>query len=440
MTKFNIQNSSMSEQLLLIEKNQLAIIYENGKIRDLIMEHKIYNRNDIYAGKIASILPSLDAAFIKLNKFAKNGFIHLGQLKPVRKENYSSKYNLLEDKKNIIVQIKKEPTGTKGPSLTTDLHISGRYINIFPVGNKSFVEKNQYSEKEKNYLKAVGNLLKPLNNGILIKTQIMDTSMDFILKEISILKLRWKKIITKLKRVRFPGLLSKKKSFLVKVLEYAYRPTLNFIGIDSKFGATKVRNILGRFYKKNRLLIENYINNRLLIRQYCIDLLLNHFLTPRININKGAYIIIEKTEALTVIDVNSGSFIKSSNSRSTSFWTNYSATKEIVNQIKLRNIGGIIIIDFIDSSNQEDQMKILYNLSRLLKEDKVKSTIVQMSELGLVEITRSRQGQSIYDAFSTKCLICNGIGYITQPLANKLLTYYELGTQLIPSFSDSINI
>lgn len=430
----------MAKQLLLIEKSQLAIIYQDGKIRDLIMEHKIYNRNDIYAGKITSILPSLDAAFIKLNKFAKNGFIQLGELKPIRKENTNLKHNLLENKKNVLVQIKKEPTGTKGPSLSSDLHISGRYINIFPLGTTSFVERNQYSEKEKNYLKAIGNLLKPLNNGILIKTQIMNTSTDFILKEISILKLRWAKIITKVKNVKFPCLLSKKKSFLIKVLEYAYSPTLNFIGIDSKFGAMKVRNIIGRFYKKNILLIEYYINNKLLIRQYQIDLILDHFLTPRININKGAYIIIEKTEALTVIDVNSGSFIKSSNSRSTSFWTNYAATKEIVNQIKIRNIGGIIIIDFIDSNNQEDQMKILYNLNKLLKEDKIQSTIVQMSELGLVEITRSRQGQSIYDAFSNKCMICNGIGYTTKPLTHRLLTYYELGTQLIPSFSDSINI
>lgn len=430
----------MVKQLLIIEKSQLAIVYEDGKVRDLIMEHKTYSRNQIYAGKITSILPSLDAAFIKLNKFAKNGFIHLEGLKSIKKESNISKYSVSEDKKNLLVQIKKEPTGTKGPSLTSDLNVSGRYMNIFPLGALAFVEREQQSEKEKNYLRAIGTLLKPLNNGILIKTPIVSTNNNFILKELTILKLRWKKILKQARNVTLPCLISKKKDFIVKVLESVYNPNLNFIGIDSKYGALEVKSIIARFYKKKPLVIEYYTNNRLLIREYYVDLILHHFMTPRININKGAYIIIEKTEALTVIDVNSGSFIKSSNSRSTSFWTNYSATKEILNQIRLRNIGGIIIIDFIDSNNQEDQMKILYNLNKLLKEDKVPSTIVQMSELGLVEVTRSRQGQSIYDAFSSKCIMCNGIGYTTKSLTNQLIIYYELSTQLIPSFSDSINI
>jgi ribonuclease E len=155
---------------------------------------------------------------------------------------------------------------------------------------------------------------------------------------------------------------------------------------------------------------------------------------PRVNLRKGGYIIIEKTEALTTIDVNSGSFRYPSNSRETSLWVNYIAAYEIAKQIKLRNLGGIIIIDFIDCTNQEDQMQILRYMSKLIKKDWIQCNIIQMSELGLVEITRARQGQSIYDAFTRKCNVCNGLGYLSLNLYKKSFLTYELLLELIPSF------
>lgn len=433
-------NYLKGKQLLIIEKSQLAILYENGKLLELRMEHQVYKLNEIYAGKISSILPSLNAAFILLNKSAKNGFIHLEELKSLKKEVDSIKQPTPTKKKNILVQIKKEPTSTKGPSLTSDLHLTGRYITIYPLGNAVQSEKDMHDEKEKMYGKAIGQLLKPTQQGILIKKQILNTSLCFLLTELKILKIRWKKLYQEHKKRSTPTLLSKKKNFIIKTLEHCYIPNLTYIGIDSQPGTAILEKIIKLFSKTSRILIENYPNSKILIRHYNIDLLLHNHMIPRININKGAYIIIEKTEALTVIDVNSGSFIKSSNSRSTTFWTNYSAATEISSQIKIRNLGGIIIIDFIDSNNQNDQMKILIHLTKLLKEDHIRTTIIQMSELGLVEITRARQGQSIYDAFSIKCTMCNGIGYITKVLTTEVTKSYELSTQLIPSFSNFIKL
>ena len=147
---------------------------------------------------------------------------------------------------------------------------------------------------------------------------------------------------------------------------------------------------------------------------------------PRVNLCRGGYIIIEKTEALTTVDVNSGSFTNLQNSRQTSLWVNYSAIHEIIKQIRLRNIGGIIVIDFIDCNNQQDQMKLLRYMSKLMVKDYVRCRIIQMSELGLVELTRSRQGQSVYDAFSRKCNTCNGLGYLTFNLNKQRNINYEL--------------
>lgn len=433
-------NSLKGKQLLIIEKSKLAILYENGKLLELLMEHEVYKLNEIYSGKISSILPSLNAAFIQLNKSAKNGFIHLDEIKALKREGDTTNYLSLNKQKNILVQIKKEPAGTKGPSLTSDLHLTGKYITLYPLGNLIQTEKDLHDEREKTYIKALGQLLKPNQKGLLLKKHLVNTNIPFLLKELTILKTRWKKIHLQLKKNVAPALLSNKKNFIIKTLEYSYLPSLTYIGINSIYGIEIVKTILKRFSKTNNVLIEQYTSNKPLIRQYNVDLLLHNHMIPRININRGAYIIIEKTEALTVIDVNSGSFIKSSNSRSTTFWTNYSAATEISNQIKIRNIGGIIIVDFIDSNNQSDQMKILIHLNNLLKKDQVPTTIVQMSELGLVEITRARQGQSIYDAFSIKCTMCNGIGYIPKIPGTETTKNYELSTQLIPSFSNSIKI
>jgi ribonuclease E len=142
---------------------------------------------------------------------------------------------------------------------------------------------------------------------------------------------------------------------------------------------------------------------------------------------------------LTTIDVNSGSFIKSNNTRATSFWTNYMAVLEIINQIKIRNIGGIIIIDFIDSANQEDQIQILTHLSYKLKYEIIPTKIIQMSELGLVELTRARQGQNIYDALSKRCMACEGLGYKSKFNTNEVKGNFELLAQLIPVFSNAIS-
>ena len=185
-------------------------------------------------------------------------------------------------------------------------------------------------------------------------------------------------------------------------------------------------NKIKKSHAEKKTIIEVHNSELDLIKYYLIDIILTEIMKPRVNLPKGGYIIIEKTEALTTIDVNSGSFTTLHSSRQTSLWVNYSAAYEIIKQIRLRNLGGIIIVDFIDSTNQVDQMKLLQYMSRLVKKDFVKCTIVQMSELGLVEMTRTRHGQSIYDAFSRRCTMCNGLGYLSVNLGIINHNNYEL--------------
>ena len=260
--------------------------------------------------------------------------------------------------------------------------------------------------------------------------------MNFLVREVKILRSRWRKIISKAHKKLKPSLVSKRRIFLHKILQDYAHINFSYIVIDSYEGALKIKNVLtkihGSKYDKS-LEIEFHKSQFSLITYYLIDILLLEIMKPKVNLCRGGYIVIEKTEALTTVDINSGSFTNFQNSRQTSLWVNYSAVHEVIKQIRLRNIGGIIIIDFIDCNHHQDQMKLLRYMSKLIAKDYVRCRIIQMSELGLLELTRSRQGQSIYDAFSRKCNMCNGLGYVTFNLNKRKDINYEL---LLDPFSN----
>ena len=429
----NSQQTNMSYKLIIIDKSHVALIYFRNKLISITMEHNLYKINDIYLGKVSKILPSLDAAFINLNNESNNGFISFDQLKD---KNHG---NIRLDK-NILVQITREPIGSKGPNVSPEIKLIGKYLILLPFSKFIYTSKKNYPDNTKNkeYSKALGYLLiNPKHLGLFIKSESLEANIDFLIKEIKILKSRWTEIITKSCNTFTPSLLSRKKKFINKIFEEYSNIRFEFISTDSYEAAVRVKKILckiGSLDIKTNLTIEFHKTSLDLIRYYLIDVVITEIMKPRVSLPKGGYIVIEKTEALTSVDVNSGSFTSLDTPQQTSLWVNYSAVSEIIKQIKLRNIGGIIIIDFIDSSNQRDQMKLLRYMNKLIKKDYRKCTIIQMSELGLVEITRTRYGQSVYDAFSRKCNVCNGLGYLSTNLNKVKNVFYELNLNIIPPF------
>ena len=420
----------MSYKLILIDKSHVGLIYFKNKLLSIVMEHHLYRINDIYLGKVSTLLPSLDAAFITLNPKSKNGFISF---------DHSNAIKSITPNKNILVQITREPSGTKGPNVSSDINIVGKYLVFLPFSKSvNILKKNHYDYTSREYIKALGYLLiNSKNSGILIKPEAIGANTNFLIKEIKLLKSRWKKVLNKSVNIFKPSLLRKKKDFIQKIFEDYSNINFDFIAVDSYNAAIRTKQILSQITKldiRKSIIIEFHKTNLDLIKYYLVDAILAQIMRPRVNLPKGGYIIIEKTEALTSIDVNSGSSINFHNSRQASLWVNYAAVQEIARQIKLRNIGGIIIVDFIDSTNQTDQMKLIRYINKLIKKDYVKSTVIQMSELGLVEITRSRYGQSVYDAFSRKCNICNGLGYLNANLIPTQNLHYELHLSTISIF------
>lgn len=427
----------MNYKLIILESIKLALIYHENDLLHIFMEHKIYPINKIYLGKISNVLPSLGAAFVQLDTSnAKNGFIHLNKLK---KEQLKIWLQNSSRKKNFLVQIVREPIGNKGPTVSTNISLKGRYLTLYPFQRYNYQQKKIYNDKNKGYLQALTYLLSSNNLHISIKKEAINSSIDFLLIESYKLKLSWVKLVKKSKFSYLPTSLKEEKNFIYKLLTKYKNVKFEFIHIDSLKGSLQIRKTLSKIYiyrtnLKRKTKIEYHKDKINLIKHLSLDLIISNITKPRVNLYTGGYIVIERTEALTTIDINSGSFKSLPSSRQTSLWINYLAIHEIAKQIKLRNIGGIIIIDFIGSNNQYDQIKLLKYIDNLLKKDHTKCNIIQISELGLLELTRTRHGQSVYDAFTCKCKICNGLGYTSSLLDLARLDFHTTLLDFYPIF------
>jgi Rne/Rng family ribonuclease len=401
------------------------------------MEHKIYPVNKIYLGKISNILPGLGAAFVQLDKLKKkNGFIQFDKLKKEQSKKWLQNPN---KSKHFLVQVTREPIGNKGPTVSTNVSLKGKYVTLYPFQQDNYQQKKIYTDTNREYIHALKCLLSSNPLQIIIKKEAINADINFLLLESNNLKFNWIKLVKRSKLSSMPSPLKKEKTFIYKLLTESRKIKFEFIHVDSLKGCLKIKKILSKIdiYKtsqKYKTTIQYHRNKINLIKHLSLDLIISDITKPRVNLYAGGYIVIEKTEALTTIDINSGSFKSLLNSRQTSLWVNYLAIYEIAKQIKLRNIGGIIVIDFIDSRNQYDQMKLLKYINKLLKEDQTKCTIVQISELGLLELTRARHGQSVYDAFTCKCNICNGLGYTTNRLNLTQPNFYSTLIDFYPIF------
>lgn len=403
--------SSQETKLVISERNQLAAIYKENVIEDLYIAHSSYQISSIYLGKVDKLLPNIQAAFIKLDKIEKNGFIQLEKLTSKLTHRLTSQP--LTTNRKILVQIIKEPTNTKGPSVTTNIGVVGQYFILLPFGRGINISKKIYNQQEKNFFKGLLTLIKPLSIGVLVKKEAHNQLEEDLINDFVFIQKKWASIKLRAKSTSGQTRLAANVFFLKKVIQRLYNLKTAQILVDNPKGAWKVYNILKTFKEPYNLKILKIIYHKRkpsLIKLLHLDLAIYSFLQPKINLDGGGSIIIERTEALTAIDINTGSFNEFKNSRATILWINCKAANEIVKQLKLRNLGGIIVIDFIDMVYKKDQMILLNHLNNLLKTDWGKPKLIQLSEIGLVELTRKREGQNIYDIFGKNCEQCNGIG------------------------------
>ena len=360
---------------------------------------------DVYLATVDNILPSIDAAFVNVGT-DRMGFLHAQDVmgKGTLKEK-------LTPKQKLIVQVVKEPTGHKGPRVTTEISLPGRFLVLMPYEPGVSVSKKIENSKERARLKAIMNLIKPVGVGVIIRTEAEGQSEADIQEDLEILLEKWNNIITSAETLNPPNLVYRDQDLLYRVIREACTEDVKEIIVDTAFALSRVQNILQNWHMNKNVDVTLYKGTEPLLVAYDIHKEIKAALNIKVNMPSGGYLFIQQTEALTVIDVNSGKFTSSSTQDETILKTNIEAVHEIARQLRLRNIGGMVIVDFIDMMSRADKLAMMEELEIALEPDKAKPQVGQLSDLGLVELTRHRQGQSLSEIFTKKCPHCQGTGY-----------------------------
>ena len=388
----------MPQQIVIAEQLRVAAVLNDDRVDELIVAQGRYQIGDVYLGTVENVLPGIDAAFVNIGESEKNGFIHVSDLGPLRlRKGAAGITELLGPRQKVLVQVMKEPTGTKGPRLTGNLALPGRYLVLQPSGQGVNISRRISAEGERNRLRALGVLVKPPGAGLLVRTEAEGISEDLLIDDLESLLRQWEAIQKAAETAAPPVLLNRDEDFIHRILRDHTGPELVRVVVDDASAVDRVTTFLGQ--EGASVSVEAHSESDELLEHFKVNAAIRDALKPRVDLPSGGYVIIEPTEALTVIDVNSGSFTRSANARETVLWTNCEAAAEIGRQLKLRNIGGVIVVDFIDMDSRRDQLQLLEHFMTAMRDDSARPQIAQLTELGLVEMTRKRQGQNIYELF-----------------------------------------
>ncbi len=422
----------MPQHIVIAEQLRIAAVLSDERVDELIVAQGRYQIGDVYLGTVENVLPGIDAAFVNIGESEKNGFIHVTDLGPLRlKKGSAGITELLEPRQKVLVQVMKEPTGTKGPRLTGNLALPGRYLVLQPHGQGVNISRRISADSERNRLRALGVLIKPPGAGLLIRTEADGISEELLIEDLEALLRQWEGIQQAAESASPPVLLNRDEDFIHRILRDHMGPDLARVVVDDPNAVGRVTSFLGA--DASTVQVEAHSESTELLEHYKVNAAIRDALKPRVDLPSGGYVIIEPTEALTVIDVNSGSFTRSANARETVLWTNCEAAIEIARQLKLRNIGGVIIIDFIDMDSRRDQLQLLEHFTTAVRDDAARPQIAQLTELGLVELTRKRQGQNIYELFGRACPSCCGLGHVAVLPGKDLLQPLATATGLVRS-------
>ena len=402
--KNNKNEQPVEKKIVIAERDNIAALLENQKVTDFFIQRGDVLLGDVYLASVDNILPSIDAAFVNVGT-DKMGFLHAEDV--MGKGSLKEK---LSPKQKLVVQVVKEPTGHKGPRVTTEISLPGRFLVLMPYEPGISVSKKIENSKERARLKAIVNLIKPVGIGVIIRTEAEGQSEADIQEDLEILLEKWNNIITSSETLDAPSLIYRDQDLLYKVIREACTEDVSEIIVDTPFALNRVQNILQNWHINKGVKVTLYKGNDPLLIAMDIHKEIKAALNVKVNMPSGGYLFIQQTEALTVIDVNSGKFVSSSTQDETILKTNIEAVHEIARQLRLRNIGGMVIVDFIDMTSRADKLAMLEELEIALEADKAKPQVGQLSDLGLVELTRHRQGQSLAEIFTKKCPHCQGSG------------------------------
>lgn len=421
----------------LVSSTQTAVMDDN-KLVELLIEDNIHKKtkSNIYRGIVKNIKPGIEAAFVDI------GFEKMAYL-PIKNS---------DDIKNgmeVLVQIKKESVGTKAPKLTQEISLSGRYLVLIPSNDRTTISNKILDEKERFRLKKIVKSFNKENIGIIIRTEAVGCDIDKLKEDFDLLVNKYQNILKQFKLGIGPKLIYRELDLDTKYIKDNINENIDKIIFNDKNKYTEIKSILNKIDKNyiNKLFLEE---NKDVFDLYKVSKEIEKALSKKVWLKSGGYLIIEKTEALTVIDVNTGKFTGNISREETMYKTNIEACEEIARQLKIRDIGGIIIVDFIDLYKKKSKENLIKILEENLNKDKRKSEVLGITKLGLVEIARRREKDSIDSYYLRACERCRSdfsrksINYILDDLEKEIMRikehtdYKNILVEFIPYIYDEI--
>lgn len=441
-----MSNLTLKQKDIMINLSEFETriaILEDSKLMELWVERPESERivGDIYKGIVKAVLPGMQAAFLDLG-LERSAFLHISDITELYEADFLEEEELAQRKKKkspknikellkkgqeILVQIMKEPMGTKGSKVTSQLSLAGRYLVLVPGEEHIGVSRKIIEREEKKRLKRVVSELKPEGFGAIIRTVAEGKERKEFKNDIRLLLKLWKKIRKEAEKKRAPRLVHKDMGMIASVIRDQLSPEVNQVMIDFKSEYKKIRSYLRVMAPSLRQKVMLYDKDIPIFDFYNIESQIEKMLDRKVWMKKGAYIVIDQTEAMVTIDVNTGRFVGKSDQRSTILRTNLEAAREIARQIRLRDIGGLIIVDFIDMNSAGDRRKVYEEFEASFRNDRSKHSILPISEFGLIEMTRERIRPSLLFTFSEPCPVCDGIGRVLskETLSSKIERWFK---------------
>lgn len=418
----------MSEEILINVtpvETRVALV-ENGMLQEAYIERASRKGivGNIYKGKVVRVLPGMEAAFVDIG-LERAAFIHASDVVSSQSSGSNSGDSpktvpdirtLLREGQSLIVQVTKDPIGTKGARLTTQLSIPSRYLVFMPEVRHVGISQRIEDEAERNRLKTLveeGAAAHPdVQGGYIIRTAAEAASAEELMADMNYLHHLSHSIHEQIDKVQAPGAVYQDLPLFIRTIRDLIRPQTEKVRIDSRESHQRVMAFVGEFVTEFADKVEYYPGERPIFDLYSVEDEIQKALSRKVQLKSGGYVIIDQTEAMTTIDINTGAFVGHRNLEETIFKTNLEAARAISRQLRLRNLGGIIIIDFIDMDDVEHQRQVHRMLEKMLERDHAKTKITGVSELGLVEMTRKRTTESLGQVLCEPCPICDGRGFL----------------------------
>ena len=414
-------------------------VLEDGVLTEIDIERKNneHTLNNTYKGRVENVLPGMQIAFVNIG-LERHAFLHISDIirdldedrsnedsakldlnrnstdspKPGRGYSYSIS-DLIHPNQEILVQVGKEPIGTKGPRVTTCVTLPGRYVVYLPTASNIGVSRRIESAEERQRLREIAEAIRAdVEGGFIIRTSAEGKSEADFAAEIQYLVGQWKRIVKRAEDIPAPSLVHKEHSFIIRVIRDSFTSEVTQVVIDSKDQYQEAIDYLSSSGSELRSQVKLYNKSTPIFESYGIDKELKKALSEKIWLKCGGHLIIQQTEAMVSIDVNTGKFVGKKDPDNTILSANLEAVEEVVRQIRLRDLGGIIVIDFIDMDDPEHRRMVYKLLQQALDKDRARTNLLHISELGLVEMTRQRTRPSLATVLTESCPYCDGHGSV----------------------------